>query len=261
MIAALRRVLAAPWLVLALAATHLAVAAAVAAPVRLVVGASMGPYFHDEPRRLLAPLFELLSLQRGAGAAVVAAVAAAAALAALLGPLLAGAAIQRLGGLDRSARPTALEVVRAAVRFYPSALVIAIYGLVLRVVLLLVASALGSIHPTVQLGLSVLVLAHATASVDLARSRVVLAGARPFHPRTLLRAAATVAQEPRLLFGSAALSLLALAVSAAIVLVSVHGLATAWAPWAARGLAVLGTFVAVWRLAVAVQYAGDREPP
>lgn len=248
--AALRRVLGAPWLVLTLAAIHLAIAAAVAAPIRAVTGAAMGPYFHEDPHRLLGALFELLSLQRGTGMAVVAAVVVSAALAALIGPLLAGAAIQRLA----SPCPP-YEQARAAVRFYPAALAIGVYGVLLRLVLLLVASALGAVHDTVLLILYVVALTYASATVDLARARVVLTGARPFHPRTILRAAHTVAHDPRLWLRSTGLSLLSVALSAAILLVTLHGLATDWAPWAARGLAVVATFVAVWRLAVAVEHA------
>jgi hypothetical protein len=250
---ALRRVLAAPWLVLGLAAIHLFVAVAAATPIRAVTSAAMGPYFYEEPLRLFGPLFELLSLQRGTAAAVGAAVILTAVVAALLGPLLAGAAIQRLAG---PCKP--YEQARAAVQHYPAALVIGVYGVILRVVLLLVASALGAVHVAVQLVLFVAVWTYATTTVDLARARVVVHGARPFHPRTFLRAATSVAHDPRLWLRSAALSLLGVAASAAILLVTFHGLGTAWAPWAARGLGVLATFLALWRLAVAVDRTASR---
>lgn len=249
----LRRVLAAPWLVLGLGAIHLAVAFAAAAPVRAVFRAAMGPYFHEAAHHLFAPLIELVGVQRGTAAALTAAVIVTAIVAALLGPLLAGAAIQRLAGPCRPA-----EQAAAAARHWLPALVIGVYGLVLRALLLLVAAALGAVHPAVQLALVVVFLAYAAATVDLTRARVVLTGARGFHPRTFVRAAIAVAHDPRLLLRSAAASLLAFGLSAAIVLVTLHGLGTAWLPWAARGLGLLATFAALWRLAVAVEHTVTR---
>jgi hypothetical protein len=43
------------------------------------------------------------------------------------------------------------------------------------------------------------------------------------------------------------------AAACGILLVAVHGMGTAWALWLARGLIVLATFFALWRVAVAVE--------
>lgn len=252
---ALRRALGAPWLWLGLGGLQLALAAGLALPLRAVVRGAMGPLAH-EGGQVLAPLFELLGQQRGVAVAFVAAVATAAALAGLLAPLLAGAAIRRLGGKCGPA-----EQARAAIAHWPAALATGFYGHVLRVILVFVAAALGAVHPWVQLALTLVGLSLAALAVDLARARVVLGGARGLHPRTFVRALATAAARPRLWLRSGLLSLLGWALTAAIVLVALHGVGTAWAPWAARGLALLGTFVALWRISVAVEQVETATPP
>lgn len=252
-LAGLRRALAAPWLILGLGALHLVIAAAAASPVRAAFRAAMGPYFHEGANRMLGPLLELMGMQRAAPASLVSALVVTAVVAAVFGPLLAGAAIQRLAGPCKVA-----EQARAAVAHYPAFLVIGIYGLVLRALLLLLAAALGGIHVVVQLVMTVAVLTYAAAVVDLTRARVGLAEARGLHPRTLLRAAMVVAQEPQLWLRSAALTLLHTAVAAAIVLVALHGFGAAWSPWAVRGLGFVATFLALARLAVAVEHTLTR---
>lgn len=252
--AALRRTLAAPWLVLGLSAVHLGLAAAVAVPVRAAFRAAMGPYFHEGAHRLLVPLLEIAGQQRSAPASIMAAIAVTAVVAALVGPLLAGAAIQRLAGPS-----TVADQTRAAVAHYPVALLVGVYGLVLRVVLMLVAAALGGVHWLAQLALTVAALTFAAAVVDLTRARVVLSGARGVHPRTFLRAIATVAQTPPLWLRSAGLSLLHLAVGAAILVITLHGFGTAWAPWVVRGLGVVATFFALLRIACAVDHVVRRD--
>lgn len=251
--AGLRRVLAAPWLVLGLGAVHLALAVAVAAPVRAAFRAAMGPFFHEGANHLIAPLIELMGHQRAAPAALTAALVVTTVVALVFGPLLAGAAIQRLAGPCKPA-----EQARVAVAHYPAALVIGLYGVILRALLLLIAAALGQIHGAVRLVLVIAVLTYAAAVVDLTRARVVLAGARGFHPRTFVRAAMTVAHEPRLWLRSSAATLLQAAIAGAIVLITLHGLGAGWTPWAVRGLALLSTFAALWRLAVAVDHAAVR---
>lgn len=255
-LAGLRRALAAPWLILGLTAIHLALAAAVATPVRAAFRAAMGPYFQTSSHRMLGPLLELIAQQRAAPASLMSALVVTAVVAAVFGPLLAGAAIQRLAGPCKVA-----DQARTAAAHYPAFIVIGLYGVILRAVLLLVAAALGGIHVVVQLVLSAAVLTYGTAVVDLTRARVALADARGFHPRTFLRAAATVAQEPLLALRSSALSLLHAAVLAAIVLVALHGFGAPWSPWAVRGLGLVATLLALARLAVAVEHTVTRPGP
>jgi len=247
--AAVRRALSAPWLILGLGVIHLVIAAAVATPVRAAFRAAMGPYFHEGANRMLGPLLELMGQQRSAPAALMSAIVVTAVVAAVLGPLLAGAAIQRLAGPCKVG-----EQAAAAAAHYPAFIVIGVYGILLRALLLLIAAALGGVHVVAQLVLSVAALTYATAVVDLTRARTALAEARGFHPKTFFRAAVTVAQEPLLWLRSATWSLLAVAAAAALVLVTLHGFGTSWSPWAIRGLGLFATFLALARIAVAVEH-------
>ncbi len=249
---ALRRLLAAPWLWLALGSLQLALAALLAAPLHAVLRAAMGPYLSASEGQVLAPLFELITTQPAVTAAFAAVLAASALLGLLLAPLLAGAAVLRLAG-----RCSVGDQARASVVHFPAALVIGLYGLITRVLLALVAAALGTLHPALQTAALVASLTFTALAVDLARARVVLDGARGLNPRTFLRALASATQ-PRLWLRSGLLTALQWGVTLAILLVAVHGIATPWSPWAARGLALVGTFVALWRIAVAVDHVAAR---
>jgi hypothetical protein len=252
---ALRRVLRAPSLWLALAGLQLLLAAGLAAPLRAVVRVAMGPFTIGDETHILAALLELVRVHPTVIATLVTSVGASAVLGLLLSPLLAGAVIVRLD----APRPVG-ELARAAVTHFPAALVIGIYGLVLRVLLALIAAALGTIHPTLQIVALVASLTLCALAVDLARARVVLDGARGLHPRTFVRAVVGASQ-PGLWLRSGLLTALQWASSLAILLAAVHGIGTAWSPWLVRGLAVLATFVALWRVAVAVDSVAARPRP
>ncbi len=253
---ALRRVWSAPWLWLGIGMAQLALAAALAVPLRAVLRAAMGPFTITGESRLFGALAELISANPTIIAAIGAALAGGAALAALLAPLFAGAAIRRLAG------PCAKgEQARASVLHYPAALVIGLYGLLLRALLAFVAAALGTVHSSLQIGAIVLILGFAAVVVDLARVRVVLEGARGLHPRTFLRAMATVVRSPGLWLRSALIGGVHWTLSLAMLVVAIRGLDTAWAPWAVRGLALLAAFVALWRLATAVEHVAAAPSP
>jgi len=252
---ALRRVLRAPWLWLTIGALQLLIAAALAAPLRAVFRVAMGPFSIGDEGRVLGALLELVTLHPAIVATFVTSIGASALLGLILSPLLSGAVIQRLAG------PASVgEQARAAFTHLPAALVIGIYGLVLRGLLALVAAALGSLHPTLQIAALVASLTLCALAVDLARARVVLDRARRFHPRTFLRAVASATQ-PGLWLRSGLLTVLQMGASLAILLVAVHGIGTAWSPWLVRGLALVGTFVALWRIAVAVECVLTRPRP
>ncbi len=248
---ALRRVVCAKWLWLTLGLLQLVIAAGASAPLRAVMRATLGPFIAGEEGQVLGALLESVQSHRGLGAALVASLGSAALLGLLLAPLLSGAAIARLAGPCGPG-----EQARAAVTHYPAALVIGLYGVLLRLLLALIAAALGTLHPALQLAALVASLTVSALAVDLARARVVLDGAHGYHPRTFIRALTAVT--PMLWLRSALLTALQWCLALAIVLVAVHGLATAWAPWAARGLALLGSFVALWRIAVAVEFVRPR---
>lgn len=244
---ALRLVLAAPWLWLGLAGLQLVLAAGVAAPVRAVLRAAMSPFTIGDEQLLLGPLFELIAHDPAVSAAMFASLAVAGAIGLVLAPLLAGAVVSRLAG-----RCSVGEQARASVTHFPAAVVIGIYGLVLRVLLALVAAALGTVHPALQIVTIAAGLGLVALVVDLTRARTILAAANGFHPRTFVRTIASVT--PGLWLRSTALSAAQWATACAILLVAVHGMGTAWALWAARGLAGLATFFALWRVAVAVDH-------
>lgn len=242
----LRLVLAAPWLLLGLTALQLALAAGIAAPVRAVLRAAMSPFTIGDEQQLLGPLFELIAHDPAVSAAMFASLAVAGALGLLLAPLLAGAVITRLAGPANVG-----EQARASVTHFPAALVIGLYGLILRVLLALVAAALGTLHPALQVATIAASLGLAALVVDLARARTILAASNGFHPRTFLRSLTAVT--PGLWLRSTMLSAAQWAAACGILLVAVHGMGTAWALWLARGLIVLATFFALWRVAVAVE--------
>ena len=253
---ALRRVWSAPWLWLGIGMAQLALAATLGVPLRAVLRAAMGPFTVTGESRLFAALAELVSHHPTIIAALVTSLAGAAALAALLAPLFAGAAIRRLAG------PCAKgEQARAAVLHYPAALMIGLYGLVLRTLFAFMAAALGTLHSSLQIAAIVLALSFTTLVVDLARVRVVLDGARGLHPRTFLRAMVTAARAPGLWLRSGLVGLLHWGFALAMLLTAVHDLDTAWSPWVVRGLALLATFVALWRLAVTVEYVATAPRP
>lgn len=256
MIAALRRVWTAPWLWLSLGLLQLALAVAVAAPLRAVLRAAMGPFTISGESRLLAALLELTTHNDAIVAALLSVLAGAALLAAVLAPLLSGAVVTRLAG------PAPVgEQARASAIHCPAALVIGIYGLILRALLAFVAAALGTIHPTLQIVALVAALTLSALAVDLARARVVLTGARGLHPRTFVRAVATAAR-PRLWLRSGLMTALQWGLGLGMLLTAVHGLEQPWTPWLVRGLALVATFVALGRIAVAVEHVdGERPPP
>lgn len=247
----LRLVLSARWLWLALGLLQLGLAASFAAPVRAVLRAAMGPFTIGDEAQVLGPLFELIAHHPSVSAAMLASLALSGGFALLLTPLLAGAVISRLAG------PCSVgEQARASFTHYPAALVIGLYGLLLRLLLALVAAALGTLNATLQVITIAASLGLAALVVDLARARVVLTGVSGYHPRTFLRALTSVT--PGLWLRSTALSAAQWAVACAILLVAVHGMATAWSLWAARGLTLLATGFALWRIAVAVAVTRPR---
>lgn len=256
---ALRRVLRVPGLWLGLCALQLGIAWLLAQPVAAAVRTAMGARVWTHPDRLIAAFAELLGQSPAIVAVFVAAAAASAALGAGLALLVRGGVLLRLhDASDRGTRAWA-EFGRASLGNLPVLALIGLYGVLLRLALTFVANALSGSHALVELVVLVVLLTFATCAGDLAAARRVLHGERGVHPRDYLRACVDVARTPRLWLASGALSLTRWAVAAAIVLVAVHGVGEAWSSWAARGLACVAVFLALWRVAVAVE-ASQRRP-
>lgn len=250
---ALRRVLRVPGLWLGLCALHLGLAWGLALPVAGAVRTVMGGRVWTDPHRLIAALAELLAQSPAIVAVFAAATLASGLLGAAIALLVRGGALLRLDDAsDRGTRAWA-EFGRASLGHLPVLALIGLYGLVLRLVLSFVTNVLAASHALVELVVLLLVLTFATCVGDLAAARRVLRGERGVHPREYLRACVDVAKSPLLWLSSGALTLARWTVAAAIVLVAVHGTGEAWASWSARGLACAAVFLALWRMAVAVE--------
>lgn len=251
---ALRRLLAAPLLWVALCALQLGLARALAVPIAILVRATLGARLWPYPDRLPVALVDLFTDEPSLALAISVAATASAVLGVLLGLLLGGGALGRLAG-----RRGAPEFARACLAHLPALSLIAVYGLVLRLLLAFAAHAIAGGKVAIELALLVLLLTYSTCVVDLASARRVVRGDRGVHPREFIRACASAARSPRLWLASGALSVVRWALLAAIVLVAVHGLGSGWSIWGARGLACLACFAGLWRLAVAVEQV-EREP-
>ena len=249
-LSSLRRVVAVPGLWAAICALQLGLAWALAQPIAAAARAAMGSGLWTHPDRLIAAFAELLT----ANPAVVTALTAAAIASAIFGAALA--LLLRGGVLARLATPGPgawAEFGRATLGHLPVLALIALYGLVLRAFLTFVAHRLAGAHPLVELAALAILMSFATCTSDLASARRVVAGDRGVHPREYLRAGLTVARSPRLWLTSGLLSVARWALVAAILLVAVHGVGATWSPWAARALACVAVFLALWRSAVAVE--------
>lgn len=245
---ALRRVVRAPLLWLGLCALHMGLAWSLAQPVQAAARAALQNKVWPYPDRLLAGLAELFQTHPSVAAALAVAASASALLGAAIALLVQGGVIQRLGA------PTpAPDVARACVAHLPALAAIAVYGLLLRLALSFVVFMLAGANLLAELLLLALLMTFATCSGDLAAARRVVRGDRGLHPREYLAACADVARSPRLWLASGALTLARWAVAAAIVVAAIHGLGAAWTPWAARALACVAVFLALWRTAVAVE--------
>ncbi|HEY8379201.1 MAG TPA: hypothetical protein VIK91_22060 [Nannocystis sp.] len=249
---AVRRVTGAPGLVVVLCALQLALAWALAQPIAAATRATMRNHLWADADRLLAALAELVSAHPAVAATVATAALLSAALGAALALLVRGGVLRRLAGPC-----SAGEIAQASVAHLPVLALLGLYGLVLRLALAFVAHAVAGTHALAELAVLALLMTFATCAGDLAAYRRVVRGDRCVHPREYLRACLDLLHSPRLWLASAAASLARWAVAAAIVLVAVHGFATAWSPWAARALACLAVVLSLWRAALVVDAGGD----
>ncbi|MBZ5715056.1 hypothetical protein [Nannocystis pusilla] len=254
----LRRVTRVPGLWLGLCALQLGLAWCLAQPVGAAVRTAMNGRVWTHPDRLIAALAELLGQSPAIVAVFVAATVASGLLGAALALLVRGGVLLRLHDAGALGTSAWAEFGRASLGNLPVLALIGLYGVVLRLILTFVANALSGSHAVVELVVLIVLLTFATCAGDLAAARRVLHGERGVHPREYLRACVDVARSPRLWLASGALSLTRWAVAGAIILVAVHGVGEAWSSWAARGLACVAMFLALWRVAVAVEASQPR---
>ncbi len=251
---ALRRVLGAPGLILAVVAVQLLAAAAVGSVVRVAVGAAMGRWSIVADGHLLGAVFELLVDHPGALATARELLAGSAVLALVTWTAIAAGVLRRLDGPARLS-----ELAAAAVGGFPGVLVVTLWHLLPRAVLLalvgMVTKQLLGAQAWGLLGiaLTVAALGYAACALDLARAAVVLHGAPRFHPWTALGGYLRAARCPGVLLPSMLLSAGQWAAVAAIVAVGIAGMGSPGAIWLARALSVVATILGLTRMAVAVE--------
>ncbi len=254
-LAALRRVWAARWLWWTLGGLQIALALSLSIPVWAALRTAIGPFTSPGDDQIISTLLELRSVHPTLISVITTSLAASVALGLILAPLVAGATIRRLAG---PASPSALA--QATIQYFPVAVVLGLYGGLMRVAWAFVAAALGSVHTSLQIATWVLGLTFTAVVVDLARVRAVQHGIPSLHPRAFFAAIKTCVNVG-LWLRSGLLSLLQWTLALTILIVAVHGLGTVWAPWLTRGLGLLVVFVALWRVAVAVEFVTTHEQP
>lgn len=250
---AFARVAGAPGLIALVVAVQLVLAFAVGSSVRAAAAASMGGYALLSEGRLLGSLFELLVEHPGIFGAARQLLAGSAVLSLTLWTVLAAGIITRL----EAPRPMA-DVLAAAGRGLPGVLGVTLWHLIPRLIFLAVCGAVARRAMRADdwgwLGAVFLiaVVGYLACALDLARCHAVLHGARGWHPRTALGGFVEAARRPGVLLPSLLMSFGQWTAVVAVVAVSVAGLGTAWAPWLARILAVVGVVFGLGRIAVAV---------
>ncbi len=256
---ALRRVLGAPWLWVAIAGLKLALALVFARPVRAAISASLGPFaLNSGPESLIVEFTLLVARHEAVGAVIAVSVLLAAALGLLLWLLVAGAVFTRLA---RSCSPG--ESFGAALRHLPGLTLVAVYTLLPRglVILNLFYDPLGISNFWARALVFWIGWTWCTLALDRARAGVVLRGRSAVDPRPLLGAFVEVLQQPRRSLGAAAVLLVNGLLVIGTLLLGIWFLGAPWLLWAARGLAALGVGLVLWRSAFAVEAALADRPP
>ncbi|RMG97282.1 MAG: hypothetical protein D6705_09020 [Deltaproteobacteria bacterium] len=242
---ALRRLLAAPSLIVLAVAAGLLPALAAGAFARRSAALALGPFATLDDGHLLAYVVEMVADHPSVVLPATTVPAAAAVVPAVLLFALTGGIVERLRG-----RAGFGAAVFGAL---PAVLVQGVYHLVLRAVfLLLVFLAVGPAPKAVAyplLGLAYLLSLHAS---DVTRVRATDATAGRFHPRLAFAAFREVlTRKPAATATAVGLGFATLVAAAAAGYLAVAGAPTP--PVAARGIAAVGMCIGLWRLAVAVE--------
>lgn len=245
---ALLRVLGAPAFVLLLWAAQLLFAKLLAGPARGAAQAGMrGSSWFADGHRLRA-VAELLFAEPGVISAIVAALSTSAVLATLFSVVAAPAILTRLAGQRSLA--TMLSAVGAKL---PAILVQTLYGLVFRGLCMGIAAIPAALLGAYSAPLVLLIASFPILVLDRARAAVVLDDARPYHPKTFLRAIVHVGKRPLWWLSGAVLESLALSVGiGALVLVAQAEFADG-SIWLARIAGLLALIFGLWRVALAVE--------
>ena len=245
---ALRRVASAPWLVLALWASQIAVAIVFGSVLAAMVTAAMAPFAGLEDGYVFGSVVELLSIHRVVGAGALAGLAVSGLVGLIGWSLVSGLVIGRLADFPRS------EVAGRWASTLPGVLVTSVWHLVIRgALLVVVAFATAPLPRSVALLALAGALAVSTLALDIARTQVVLHDAARFHVRTATNAyVQAVRQWPLLIraLGPWFLQMLVVVVSAWLALASLGGESHLWA---VRALSLMAVVFGLWRVALVVE--------
>lgn len=250
---ALRRVVRAPGLIAVVGAISLLLAWHVGGMVRAAGAAAMTDYAWPDDGHVMYAVLELFATHPGTAAVAARGLLAAGLLWIAVQALLQGAMVRRLSG-----SASAADVAAAGVRFAPGVCVQTGWTLLVRALpLALVGLAAGALPP-LALALSLAVGAAGTVVADVARARVVLAGAHPFHPRTTLVALRTVFTRPRLLATATTIAIVQMLLPPLVFAAVFTDVGGGAAIWIGRALVLVGTVFGLWRIALAVEAVEPR---
>jgi len=244
-VSALRAAWSAGPLVLALWVVELVVAASAGGSVRAMARMVMQEFAVPPDGRILYAVAEIgeldPALRGGLGSALVASVAIGLVVWTLASPLL----IVWLQG------PREDVAARWARALGPS-IAITLWHLTLRIAILLaVGMSVGPLPRPLAFAVVVLAIAICGAALDVARVQVVAFAAPGTTVRTALAAFLAVLRRPRALASLVGLHLLQWALAGSVLAITLRTAGSM--PWAGRGVALVGTALAVVRLAVALR--------
>jgi hypothetical protein len=243
----LRRVIAAPGLWLGCWAAVAAMAWVVGACVQFVAAAAVGPFDALDLGRAVFGVLDVLRVHPEVGIAVAMAVAVGSLASTVGWTVVSPLVIARLAE-PRGAR----ELGGRALAGLPAVIVQSGWHLLMRAALMV--AVLLSVRPLPDVVVWVvcgLVWLGAGVALDATRVAVVEHEAAPWHVKTAWQGFVRVVKRPRVLVPGVVLGAGQLAIGGVIVWMALAELGSGSA-WAARGLALFGVGLGLWRVAIVV---------
>jgi hypothetical protein len=244
----LKRVLAAPGLVLALWVAQLLLAWHLATPVRVAARAAIGEYAWIDDGHLMSALIELFADHQPVAALLAENAMVASVLGVLFWGLAYGGVIRRLSG-----KATVSELAAASVGFLPAIAAQTLWLGIVRAALVAAAFGVGMKLPALAVVLGVAFTAVTIVAADLARVDVVLLGGRKLHPATAWRALKQALTQPRLLAGAGTLAIAQMVVPLLALYLVLSDTGGAASIWLARALTLVALGLGLWRIGVVVE--------
>lgn len=245
MMAALRRVLGVPGVLLGVWLVQAVVALGLGTWVRRAVARTMGDHAHVVDGHLWQAFAELIGAHPGLWADIQTSLAASAVIGALSALLLAGGIFVRLAGQP--------GFWAACGRYVPAVTGVTLMHLIIRGPLLV---GLVSVTPSLPTGVRVGLLAVATVActfaLDVARARVILDGVSPRGPAAVLEGFGAVLRHRRAFVHSALLSAAQYVCLFAAVSVGIGQAGQTAGTVGPLVLSLVGVGVGLWRVAIVV---------